>query len=143
MSHKQESPVRNLGLHIHVYVCFALIVLSLLPFFIIFVWGGLDSESRLPASLAGVVAFQVVLWFARLRCTAQDLSYWDSLVIVAAYMSIGVGALSLAIAGACVIASVIASIVFTVAGVIKPDPIFAARKFRNVVLFFGRHRMYQ
>lgn len=130
--------------YIHVYLWVALVVLSVVPFFAAFI-ATIDATAgqTITAAILAVVLFQAVFWFARVRCTSPDLSYWDGLLLVTAYMTIGVGGVSLIMSGFCAMVTAIASIGIALVGLFKSDPQFSSRHFRGLVMFFGRQRMYQ
>ena len=67
------------GLHVHLYLWVALVVVSLLPF--LFVSGRLFDAEHVTEGLTTfgvlVIAFQALLWRARRWCATDSLGVWD------------------------------------------------------------------
>ena len=136
-------PVR-VGLHIHVYVWLSLIVISVLPFFV-GVWLTLDAGplESLVAGLSLIVAVQVLFWIARRECTDEALTFREGLLIVAASMAIGVGWISVLLTLPALAATVTIASAYSLAGLIRRSPEFAPDRYKRLVAWFQRHRMYQ
>jgi hypothetical protein len=142
----EESKARyRPGLHVYLYLWVALIVVGILPALLI--THLLYSEAQFDAELAtfGVLlaVFQCAFWLARRRCSSANLSAWEGLLYIASYMTIGVGYFSLFIVVPCVIIAVVALLCIALGSFADPDGSSAAQRFRQVVIWFGRHRMYQ
>ena len=139
-----NSSVR-VGLHIHVFLWVGLVLVGTIPFF----WlSGLwydtaHFEQGLLSCLAMIVLFQALFWFARRRCDADDLSAWNGLLLITAYMSIGLGGLY-ALVAICVVALAAPLMIFiALASLVRGGKVEAAQRFRRMVAWFGRNRMYQ
>ena len=141
---RTDSSVR-VGLHVHIFLWVGLILVSTVPFFWLSGrWYDADHfEAGLSSCLAMIVLFQVLFWFARRRCDTEALSAWDGLLLITAYMSIGLGSLYAFIA---ILAGALAAplmVLIAVWSLVRGGKVGAAHHFRRMVAWFGRHRMYQ
>ncbi|HTU67513.1 MAG TPA: hypothetical protein VMF52_16305 [Steroidobacteraceae bacterium] len=132
------------GVHIYLYLWVGLLVVSIVPALLIS--SVLFDTTHMIEGLVSfgvlLAAFQGLFWYARRRCSAEDLSAWDGLLYITSYMTIGVGTMSLFLAVPCAIVAVLGlvgiAIVSLGSGASVPQ-----RWFRSMVIWFGRHRMYQ
>jgi hypothetical protein len=131
--------------HVQLYFWIALLAVSILPALVIavLVFGASVLEERLITFALLLGVFQGLFWFARNRCSTADLPAWDGLLHVATYMTIGIGSMSLLVAVPCVILAVLVVIGIALASLLDADATRERARFRRMVIWFGRHRMYQ
>jgi hypothetical protein len=90
-----------------------------------------------------IAGFQWVFWYARRRCSSDQMSVWDGLLYITSYMTIGVGITYLLLAAFCAMAAVLAVMAIAVVSISDSDSVQAQQRFRAMVIWFSRHRMYQ
>jgi hypothetical protein len=131
--------------HVHVYLWLALLVVSVSPFIIASAMDWSDSHPlrAFGLALASAALVQLGLWLARRRCSAQELSWWEGMLAVTGYMSIGIGRISALIALPVASLAIVASMIIALLGVARGDATFAPRQFRRLVMLACRNRMYQ
>jgi hypothetical protein len=103
----------------------------------------IGSESVLKTGILGTGSFVVLLWFSLRRCSAPELPAFRGLLLLTAYMTIGVGSLALVFAVPAVAFAIIAIIGIALVSLFRNDSAYARKQFRNLVNFYRRHRMYQ
>jgi len=138
------SPLR-VGLHIHIFLWVGLVLIGTIPFFWLSGrWYNADHyEQGLSSCLAMIVVFQALFWFARRRCDTDELSAWDGLLLITAYMSIGLGSLYAFIAVFAVAIAAPTMVMIAIGSLVRGGRAGAAHQFRRMVTWFGRNRMYQ
>jgi len=92
---------------------------------------------------AVVVVIQLALWFTRERCAAPGLPWWDGLLYITGFMTIGIGRMFGLIAVLMAIFGILASFCLAVVGLVRRDANFAPVQFRRLVMFASRNRMFQ
>ena len=140
------APARaSFGIHIHIYLSLAVLIMSVALFIVAggFVYDGSNFAETFWISLGIVVLFLAGLWYARRRCLTPDLGYWEGLRLITAYMTVGIGGFSILFAVPVAIVAIVVSLAIALIGAVRSDASYAARNFRRLVTFFGRHRMYQ
>lgn len=140
----KPQPVK-FGVHVHAYLWFAWLVVSASPIIVANLTAS-PSANWLGASLnawAIVAVIQLALWFTRERCAAPGLSWWDGLLYITGFMTIGIGRLFGFIAAVMALFGILASFCFAVVGFVRGDPNFAPVQFRHLVMFASRNRMFQ
>ncbi len=90
-----------------------------------------------------LLLFQALFLYARRRCSTPQLSAWDGLLYITAYMTIGVSSASLVVAVPGAIVGVLGLVATALLSLADADPTRAQQRFRSMVVWFGRHRMYQ
>lgn len=145
MSESSENHAIRVSWYIQLYLWVGVFLLSAIPFFAVVIarFSGRNAVGVLIEALLAVTLLHVLIWWASRRCSAPDLSYWDALKLIAAYMTIGINGSSLILAALCVVAAILASIGITLQGALNGDAEFTQRKFRDVVIFFSKRRIYQ
>lgn len=141
-----SAPQRiRVGLHVHLYFWVALIGICAAVFLLTVTaaFTGDNPLQTLAVAIAAVGALLAAIWYTGRRCANPDFSYWDGLRLVASYMTMGIGYLSMFIAAPAVIAAITLSLAIVIVAALTRDPSYAPRAFRRVVAFFARHRMYQ
>ena len=141
-----SSPIRvRVGIHVYAYYWVALILLYIVPFLVVVI-GFYDPAApgrTFVQALAGVAALHVAFWFTRRQCSAPDLSCGNGLLLITAYRTMGVGALSVLIAVPSAIVAILTSFIIALIGIVRGDSSFAPRQFRRLLAFFYRYRLYQ
>jgi hypothetical protein len=102
----------------------------------------IGSESALKTGILGM-GFVVVLWSSLRRCSAPELPAFRGLLLLTAYMTIGMGSLALLFAVPAVAFAIIALIGIALVSLLRNDSAYARKQFRKLVEFYRRHRMYQ
>ena len=150
---REANPVKKtpaaashpLGLHIYVYLLIAILILCIACFlgagFILFDHG--YGERTQYWVLGAPVAFLAALWFALGRCSLPDFSGLRGLLYVTAYMSVGIGGLSMLIAIPAVMVAILGCLFIAGMSLFHSDSNYAPRHFRRFVAMYYRHRMYQ
>ena len=134
-----------MGMHVHFYFWAALVLLYVASFLCGLLLAS-DLESPYESLAVAVLTFSVFHFsflFARRRCDAPDLSCWNALLLIAGYATIGITGASMFLAVLAVIGSVLSAIALSFASLLFGGRAFAVQRFRSVVIFASRHRMYQ
>src|SRR3989442_275577 len=85
-----EAPAR-----VQVYVWVFMIAFSVSPMlFLLLVRDGIERDNGLE-SLVIIALIQAALWKTQRRCSTEDLSYWDGLLVAAASVTTGENLMSL------------------------------------------------
>jgi len=105
--------------------------------------GSLSTANGLLAFAAGVAALQLLFWLALRRCSAPELPAWQGLQYITAYMTIGIGSTSLFVALPTTIIAVLGMMGIALLSAADGGGERAQLRFRAMVVWFGRHRMYQ
>jgi hypothetical protein len=116
---------------VHLYVWVFMVTLSVSPMLcLLLVRDGIERANGLQ-SLVVIGLIQIALWMTQRRCSSEDLSYWEGLLIVATSVTTGENLMSLFRACWLLLAVVIASGLFA----LEHDPTHATR---HAQLRFGR-----
>ena len=108
-SERVEAPAR-----VHVYVWVFMVTFSVCPTLcVLLVHNGIERGDGLE-SLVIIGLIQVAFWTAQRRCSSEDLSYWDGLLVAAASVTTGANLISLCRAFYLLFAVVIISVLFAV-----------------------------
>jgi hypothetical protein len=140
----KPRPVK-FAVHVHAYLWFAWFLVSASPIIIANLTTD-SSANRFGASLktwAMVAAIQIALWFTRERCAAPGLSWWDGLLYITGFMTIGIGRLFGLISIFMALFGILGSFTVAVVGFLRGDDTFAPAQFRRLVMFASRNRMFQ
>jgi hypothetical protein len=100
-------------------------------------------ESPVKTAIAGVVLFVFVLWSSLRRCSTPELPASRGLLLITAYMSIGMGTFSLLLVIPAVAFATVAIIAIALVSLFRNDTPHARKQFRQLVEFYRKHRMYQ
>ena len=85
----------------------------------------------------------VVLWLSLRRCSTPELAAFRGLLLLTAYMTIGVGSFALLFAVPAVAFAIVAVIAIALVSLFRNDTAYARKQFRRLVEFYRGHRMYQ
>jgi hypothetical protein len=100
-------------------------------------------ESAVKIAILGMGLFVLVLWLSLRRCSAPDLPAYRGLLLLTAYMTIGVGTFALLFAIPAVTFAIVCIVAIALVSFFRNDTAYAQRQFRKLVEFYRRHRMYQ
>jgi hypothetical protein len=100
-------------------------------------------ESAVKAAIAGVGFFVVVFWLSLRRCSTPALPAFRGLLLITAYMTIGMGSFSLLFVIPAVVFATIAIIAMGLVSLFRNNTAYAGMQFRHLVEFYRKHRMYQ
>ena len=99
---------------VHVYVWVFMVTFSVSPTLcLLLVHHGIERGNGLE-SLVIIGLIQAALWTTQRRCSSEDLSYWDGLLVAAASVTTGGSLISLFRAFCLLFAVVIVSVLFAV-----------------------------
>ena len=145
MTNTQKSGPRPIGAHVYIYCWIAILLLGAAAFIIpgVAVLEYVSIETTTLVACISCVLYFGALWFALRRCSSADLSGSRGLLIMTAYMTVGIGGFSMLIAIPAVLIGILACLGVSAVSLFRDDPAFAAKQFRRLVLFYHRHRMYQ
>jgi hypothetical protein len=90
-----------------------------------------------------VAGFQLAMWLARRRCSSESLSVSDGLLYITAYMTVGIGGASMLVAVPCTMFAIVATVGIALISVGDTGPQKAQARFRGLVAWFSKNRMYQ
>ena len=100
-------------------------------------------ESAVKAAYAGTVLLAAVLLFSLRRCSTPALPAFRGLLLITAYMTIGVGSFFLLFVIPAVVFAIVSTIAIAFMSLFAKDTSYAQRRFRHLVEFYRKHRMYQ
>lgn len=100
-------------------------------------------ESAVKTAIAGLGLFVVVLWLSLRRCSTPALPAFRGLLLITAYMTIGMGSFSLLFVIPAVVFATVAILVIGLVSLFRNDAAYARKQFRHLLEFYGKHRMYQ
>jgi hypothetical protein len=100
-------------------------------------------ESAVKAALAVVVLLVAVLLLSLRRCSTPELPVFRGLLLITAYMTIGVGSLSLLFVIPAVVFAIVSVVAIGLVSLFQKDTAYARKQFRRLVEFYRKHRMYQ
>jgi hypothetical protein len=90
-----------------------------------------------------VVVIQAIFWYVRVRCSDQNLSYWNGLLIVSASMSTGWVQMSFLIVLPSLLVVFLASLLLAAYAEVRRVPEEAATRFQSLLRWFYTNRMRQ
>lgn len=93
--------------------------------------------------IAGMGLFIVGLWLSLRRCSSPALPAFRGLLLITAYMTIGMGSFSLLFVIPAVVFATVVVIAIALVSLIRNDTAYARKQFRRLVEFYREHRMYQ
>jgi hypothetical protein len=78
-----------------------------------------------------------------LRCSTPDLPAFRGLLLITAYMTVGMGSFSLFIVIPTVAFATIAIMAIALVSLFRNDTAHASKQFRRLLEFYREHRVYQ
>lgn len=131
--------------HVHVYLWLALLIVSVSPFVVAVVTMERSSDllRAFVKALVAAAIIQLAFWFTRRQCSGPDLSWWNGLLFITGFMTIGIGWVSILVAVPMGICAILASFIIALMGIANGDATFAPRQYRRLVVLASRNRMYQ
>ncbi len=127
---------------VHVYVWVFMVTFSVSPVLrLLFTHHVIDRSNGLE-SLVTIGLIQAALWMAQRRCSSEDLSYWDGLLVAATSVTTGENLISLFRACWLLFVVVIMSLLFTM----DHDGRFATRhaplRFGRLIIWLHKQRLW-
>jgi hypothetical protein len=127
-----DAPIKvRVGFHVHLYLGFAVFVLSAIPFVsVIALSGGFNaSTDALVGAIVAVTVWHIALAFATRRCSTEKLKYWDRMRLITAYMTFGIGGSAMVVATPSAIVGLVGSIGIATISLAKPQSNWAPYHF--------------
>lgn len=103
----------------------------------------LPAESAMKGAILGIGLFVLVIWMSLRRCSAPKLPAFRGLLLLTAYMTIGVGTFAILFAVPAVAFAIVTMVVIAVVSLVRQDTAYAQKRFRDLIEFYRKHRMYQ
>ena len=141
-----DAPIKvKVNLHVHLYLGFAVFLLSAIPFFtVIFLNGGAEASIEAVLAALGLVALlHVALGLTARVCSTDKLKFWDGMRLITAYMTFGIGGTAMLVATPCAIVGLVGSFGIASVSLVRPQQNWAPYQFQRLIAFFYRHRVYQ
>lgn len=126
---------------VHVYVWVFMVTFSVSPaLFLLLMHDGIEPGNGLE-SLVIIGLIQAALWTTQRRCSREDLSYWDGLLVAAASVTTGENLSSLCRAFCLLFAFVIVSVLFAVDHDERRAGRHAGLRFGKLVVWLHKQRL--
>jgi hypothetical protein len=126
---------------VQVYVWIFMVTLSVSPMLChLLVHDGIDRVNGLE-SLVIIGLIQTALWITQRRCSSEDLSYWDGLLVAAASVTTGGSLISLFRAFCLLFAVVIVSVLFAVDHDERRAGRHAGLRFGKLIVWLHKQRL--
>lgn len=100
-------------------------------------------ESAVMAAFGGTGLFVAALWLSLRRCSTPALPAFRGMLLITAYMTIGVGGFFLLFVIPAVAFAIVSTIAIAFVSLFAKDAAYARHRFRLLVEFYRGHRMYQ
>jgi hypothetical protein len=100
-------------------------------------------ESAVKAAYAGTALSAVVFLLSLRRCSTPALPAFRGLLMITAYMTIGVGSFFLLFVIPAVVFAIVSTVAIAFMSLFRKDTAYARQRFRQLVEFYRKHRMYQ
>jgi hypothetical protein len=100
-------------------------------------------ENAVNAAFAGTLLFVAVFLLSLRRCSTPALPAFRGLLVITAYMTIGVGSFFLLFVIPAVVFAIVSIIAIAFVSLFGKDTAYAQNRFRQLVEFYRKHRMYQ
>ena len=135
----------KVGLHVHVYLWLAILILGVLSLVLAVVFIPLHAPTDFQALAILAIPFWVwfALWLSLRRCSSPEVTGFQGLLLIAAFMTTGIGGFAMLIAIPALVIAMLYSIVIATISLFRPDPSFASREFGWLISKYHHHRMYQ
>ena len=133
------------ALHVQLYFWVALVASAVIPAFLLArtLTHALATPNGVLMFAAGVATFQLLFWLSLRRCSTAELPAWEGLHFVTSFMTIGIGSTSLFVALPTTIVAIAGMMAIAFLSLLDGSGERARQRFRAMVAWFGRHRMYQ
>lgn len=100
-------------------------------------------ESASKIALVGAAFFVAVFLLSLRRCSTPALPAFRGLLLITAYMTIGVGSFFLLLVIPAVVFAIVSIIAIAIVSLFRKDTAYAQNRFRQLVEFYRKHRMFQ
>jgi len=130
---------------VYIYCSLAIVVLDIACFwgFALLIARWCQPEDVMKTAFAGAVLFFAVLVLSLRRCSTPALPAFRGLLLITAYMTIGVGSLSLLFVIPAVMFAIVSVMAIAFVSLCRKDTVYGQKQFRHLVEFYRKHRMYQ
>lgn len=140
-SSKRASGGLEAPVCVQVYVWVFMVTFSVSPMLcLLLVHDGIERVNGLE-SLVIIGLIQVALWATQRRCSIEDLSYWDGLLVAAASVTTGGNLISLCRAFCLLLAVVIVSVLFAADHDERYAGLHAGLRFAKLVIWLHKQRL--
>lgn len=100
-------------------------------------------ERAVNYALAGTGFFAAMFVWSLRRCSTPALPAFRGLLLITTYMTIGVGSFFLLFVIPAVVFAIVSIIAIAFVSLFQRDTAYSQNKFRQLVEFYRKHRMYQ
>ncbi len=100
-------------------------------------------ETAVKAAFVGTSLFAAVFSLSLRRCSTPARPAFRGLLVITAYMTIGVGTFFLLFVIPAVVFAIVSIIAIAFVSLFGKDAAYAQNRFRQLVEFYRKHRMYQ
>jgi hypothetical protein len=130
---------------VFIYCSLAIVVLEIACFwgFALLIARWCQPENVMKTALAAAVLFLGLLLLSLRRCSTPALPAFRGLLLITAYMTIGVGGLSLLFVIPAVVFAMVSVMAIALVSLCRKDTAYARKQFQRLVEFYRKHRMYQ
>ncbi len=95
------------------------------------------------AALTGTALLTLLFLLSLRRCSTPALPAFRGLLLITAYMPIGVGSFFLLFVIPAVVFAIVSTIAIALVSLFRKDTAYAPNRFRQLLEFYRKHRMYQ
>jgi hypothetical protein len=127
---------------IHAHVWVFMVTLGVSPLLFLAMREPIESRDWL-AVLITVVLIQGFLWIAQRRCSSEDLTYWEGLLVVAASVTVGGGPIALLLSFPLLLFTVTASLLFALLHDATSPTRHASLCFGRMIIAIHKRRLYR
>ena len=135
---KLEAPVRT-----HVYVWLFMVTVGVSPLLYILGTGEYVAAADWRTACSAVVLIQGLFWIAQRRCSSDDLSYWEGLLVTAASVETGSYLISLPLSFFLLLYTATASFIFALLHDAKSPTRHASLCFGRMIIAIHKRRLYR
>jgi hypothetical protein len=95
------------------------------------------------AALTGTALLTLLFLLSLRRCSTPALPAFRGLLLITAYMTIGVGSFFLLFVIPAVVFAIVSTIAIALVSLFRKDTAYAPNRFRQLLEFYRKHRMYE
>jgi len=130
---------------VYIYCSLAIVALEIACFwgFALLIAQWCQPEDVMKIALAGTLLFFAALLVSLRRCSTPALPAFRGLLLITAYMTIGVGGLSLLFVIPAVVFAMVSVMAIAFVSLCRKDTVYGEKQFQHLVEFYRKHRMYQ
>src|SRR5882757_7517281 len=135
---KLEAPLR-----IHFYVWAFMVILGVSPLLYCLGTRGYLESRDWPGTCVAVVLIQGLFWIAQRRCSTEDLTYWEGLLVAAASVETGSYCISLPLSFFVLLCTSVASFLFALLHDPRSRTRHAQLCFGKMIIAIHKRRLYR